>query len=222
MSVSDLALIAAEIRACGVCVEAGYIPVANPVFRGQTDHRLMMIGQAPAALGHERPAYAGPAGVKLRGWLIEAGFAGEDVLTDNFYLTSVTKCFPGPSLTGKGDRMPTPAEVRLCAGHLDRELLFARPELIVTLGKLAANTLLGPGSLTELVGTVRTADRAGCRFTVIPFPHPSGVSRWLNGEPGRSCLARAIEMLGMARAGLEAASNRRAAPVTTPGPKDPG
>src|SRR5688572_5218006 len=99
MRVSDLELMAAEIRACGACVEAGFIPVARPVFRGRADHRLMIIGQAPAALGHERPAYAGPAGVKLRAWLHEAGFAGEDVLTDNFYLTSVTKCFPGPSLS---------------------------------------------------------------------------------------------------------------------------
>ena len=33
----------------------------------------------------------------------------------------------------------------------------------------------------------------------IPFPHPSGVSRWLNGEPGRSCLERAIEQLAAVR-----------------------
>lgn len=204
MSVSDLETIAAEIRACGACVEAGFIPMARPVFRGRAGHRMMAIGQAPAALGHERPAYSGPAGVKLRGWLREAGLGGGDVLTDNFYLTSVTKCFPGPSLNGKGDRMPSPAEVRLCAGHLDREIAIVRPELVVTLGKLAANALLGPGSLTELVGTAREAERAGCRFTVIPFPHPSGVSRWLNGEPGQSCLARAIERLGEAQAGMEA------------------
>jgi uracil-DNA glycosylase len=199
MSVSELDVMEAEIRGCVACVEAGFIPVANPVFRGRADHRLMAVGQAPAALGHLKPAYAGAAGVKLRAWIAEAGFAGEDVLTDHFYLTSVTRCFPGPSLSGKGDRMPTPAEVRLCAGHLDREIAFVRPELIVTFGKLAANVLVGPGSLTELVGTVREAERAGCRFTVIPFPHPSGVSRWLNGDPGRSCLARAIGQLQEAR-----------------------
>ena len=95
--------------------------------------------------------------------------------------------------------MPTPAEVRLCAGHLDREIAFLRPEVIVTLGKLAANVLLGPGSLIELVGAARRAERAGCHFTVIPFPHPSGVSRWLNGEPGLSCLARAVQQLREAR-----------------------
>ena len=191
----DLDQMAAEILACTACVEAGFIPVARPVFRGRADHRCMMVGQAPAALGHLKPAYAGPAGTKLRSWLVEAGFRGEDVLEDNFYLTSVTKCFPGPSISGKGDRAPSPAEIRLCAGHLEREIAFVRPELVITLGKLAANALLGPGSLTALVGTVGDAERAGCHFTVIPFPHPSGVSHWLNGEPGRTRLALAIEQL---------------------------
>ena len=77
------------------------------------------------------------------------------MLEDNFYLTSVTKCFPGPSVSGKGDRAPSPAEISLCAGHLEREIAFVRPELVVTLGKLAANVMIGPGSLTDLVGTVR-------------------------------------------------------------------
>ena len=207
MSADDLEQLMAEIRACSACVDAGFIPVARPVFRGREDHRFMMVGQAPAALGHERPAYAGPAGTKLRSWLAAAGFEGEDVLEDNFYLTSVTKCFPGPSVSGKGDRAPSPAEIRLCAGHLEREIAFVRPELVVTLGKLAANALIGPGSLTELVGTVRDGERAGCRFTVIPFPHPSGVSHWLNGEPGRTRLALAIERLREARGRLAIAGD---------------
>ena len=159
----------------------------------------MIVGQAPAALGHERPAYAGTAGVKLRSWLTAAGLDGDDPLEDNFYLTSVTKCFPGPGSGGKGDRMPSRAEVLLCTPHLEREIQLVRPEVVVTLGKLAANVLVGPGSLADLVGSVRRSSYAGHSFTAIPFPHPSGVSRWLNGEPGRSCLERAIEQLAAVR-----------------------
>ena len=191
-----------EIRTCRACVDAGLIEIARPVFRGVPDRRWMMVGQAPAALGHERPAYAGSAGVKLRSWLTAAGFDGADPLEDNFYLTSVTKCFPGQGAGGKGDRMPSRAEVALCAGHLEREIALVRPEVIVTLGKLAANVLIGPGSLSDLVGTVRTASCAGHTFTAIPFPHPSGVSRWLNDEPGRSCLERAIVRLAELRTEL--------------------
>ena len=170
------------------------------MFRGVAKRSWMIVGQAPAAFGHERPAYAGPAGLKLRSWLTAAGLDGDDPLEDNFYLTSVTKCFPGPGIGGKGDRMPSRAEVLLCAPHLEREIQLVRPEVVVTLGKLAANALIGPGSLSDLVGTVRNSSYAGHAFTAIPFPHPSGVSRWLNGEPGRSCLERAIERLAEVRA----------------------
>ena len=191
----QLAVIQSEIRCCRDCAVAGFIPVANPVFRGTRDQRWMIVGQAPAALGHERPAYAGAAGIKLRSWLIEAGFDGPDPLEDNFYLTSVTKCFPGPGVKGKGDRAPSRAEIALCARHLEREIAHVRPEVIVTLGKLAANVLVGPGSLTELVGTASTASYAGHEFVAVPFPHPSGVSRWLNDETGRACLQRATARL---------------------------
>ena len=194
-----LALIESELVACNACASAGHIDVARPVFRGVAGRSWMIVGQAPAALGHERPAYSGPAGIKLRSWLTTAGLEGIDPLEDNFYLTSVTKCFPGPGLSGKGDRMPSRAEVLLCAPHLEREVAFVRPGVVVTLGKLAANALVGPGSLTDLVGTIRTANYGGVDFTAIPFPHPSGVSRWLNGEPGRSCLDRAIAKLAEVR-----------------------
>jgi uracil-DNA glycosylase family 4 len=191
----DIQELATEILGCRACVAAGHLHVARPVFRGVRGRRWMAVGQAPAALGHERPAYAGAAGAKLRAWLREAILGGDDPLEENFYLTSVTKCFPGPGVGGKGDRMPSRAEVALCAGHLEREIALVRPEVVVTLGKLAANILVGPGSLADLVGTARECTFAGQTFTVIPFPHPSGVSRWLNGEPGRSCLQRAIATL---------------------------
>jgi len=199
MSKIDIPFVEQLILQCQACVSAGHVEIARPVFRGVAERTWMIVGQAPAALGHERPAYAGTAGVKLRSWLTAAGLDGDDPLEDNFYLTSVTKCFPGPGAGGKGDRMPSRAEVLLCTPHLEREIQLVRPEVVVTLGKLAANVLIGPGSLADLVGTVRRSSCAGHSFTAIPFPHPSGVSRWLNGEPGRSCLERALEQLAAVR-----------------------
>jgi uracil-DNA glycosylase len=209
MSKIDISRIELEISSCQACISAGHIAIARPVFRGVPDRSWMIVGQAPAALGHERPAYAGPAGVKLRAWLTAAGLDGDDPLEDTFYLTSVTKCFPGPGAGGKGDRMPSRAEVLLCAPHLAREITLVRPDVVVTLGKLAANTLVGPGSLADLVGSTRTVTYAGHTFTAIPFPHPSGVSRRLNGEPGRSCLERAIAQLAEIHAARPPGSTRR-------------
>ena len=112
----------------------------------------MIVGQAPAAFGHERPAYAGPAGLKLRSWLTAAGLEGDDPLEENFYLTSVTKCFPGPGIGGKGDRMPSRAEVLLCAPHLEREIQLVRPEVVVdiaALGLTPSGRLRQPSYLGE-------------------------------------------------------------------------
>jgi len=189
-----------EITACRRCVVAGFLPEANPVAWGWDGQRAMLVGQAPAARGHlaEIP-WSGPGGVKLRGWLLEAGFVGDDALERSFYVSAVTRCFPGPSASGKGDRAPSPAEIAICADHLDGEIELVRPELIVTLGKLAANKLGARGPLGELVGRRLGGERAGVRFRVIPLPHPSGVSHFLNSEVGRTQLAAGLRLLAEER-----------------------
>ncbi|MDP9365787.1 MAG: uracil-DNA glycosylase, partial [Chloroflexota bacterium] len=143
--------------------------------------------------------YAGASGRTLRGWLARAGF-DEGALHGRFYLTSLTKCFPGASTSGKGDRAPSAAEVALCRAHLDRELALVRPELVLALGKLSAAAFLGPAPLAELVGTLRPAERAGHRFLVLSLPHPSGVSRWLNDPANRERHAAALALLSEERA----------------------
>lgn len=198
--VAALARLHGEVSSCSRCVAAGFIPAAHPIFRGAIGNRVMVVGQAPAALTHERPApYSGASGRTLRGWLARAGF-DEGALHGRFYLTSLTKCFPGASAGGKGDRVPSAAEVALCRGHLDRELALVRPELVLALGRLAATALVGPAPLAELVGTLRQGERAGHRFLVLPLPHPSGVSRWLNEPANRARHGAALARLGEERA----------------------
>ena len=188
-----------EVAACRRCVAAGFIPSAHPSFRGAIGNRVMVVGQAPGALAHERPApYLGATGKTLRAWLAEAGFDA-DAFYGRFYLTSLTKCFPGPSLSGKGDRAPSAAEIALCRNHLDREIALVRPEVVLALGRLAAVSFLGPAPLADLVGTVREAERAGHRFLVVPLPHPSGVSRWLNDPANRARHAQALALLAELR-----------------------
>lgn len=188
-----------NIRSCTRCVAAGFIPVANPVFRGRADHRMMIVGQAPGERGHLNSVpYAGATGKTLRSWLVQAGFAEND-LYERFYLTSVTKCFPGPSGTGKGDRAPSPAEVRLCRAHLDTEIALVRPEIVLAMGRLSATSFIGPAPLDQLVGTLHTVHRAGHTLPVVPLPHPSGVSHWLNRESNRFRLNEALKLLAAMR-----------------------
>jgi uracil-DNA glycosylase len=198
-----LAALHAEIARCARCVRAGFIPAAHPIFHGRIGQRLMVVGQAPAALTHERPLpYTGATGRTLSRWLAEAGFA-PGALHSYCYLTSLTKCFPGASPHGKGDRAPGPAEIALCRDHLDRELALVRPRLVLALGRLATTALVSPAPLTELVGTDHPVARSGHRFLALPLPHPSGVSHWLNDGANQERLRRALARLSDLRSELD-------------------
>lgn len=69
----------AELRACRLCLEAGYEIAPGPVFRGGLESRLMLIGQAPGPTEAvvKRPFNAG-SGRRLFQWLAEAGWDEEE------------------------------------------------------------------------------------------------------------------------------------------------
>lgn len=191
-----------RMATCTRCVEAGFLAQANPVFHGYARQRVMIVGQAPGARAHTTGVpWSGRSGEILRDWLSRAGFPPER-WRETWYLTSLTKCFPGKATTGKGDRAPSRSEIALCADHLDMELRLVRPEIIVTLGKMAASRLI-PGasrmSLADLVGTSTVVDLPVGRADVVPLPHPSGVSRWLNDPANRARVDTGLAVLGEIR-----------------------
>ena len=110
------------------------------------------------------------------------------------YIAALMRCFPGRLPSGAGDRPPPARAVRNCAGWLDAELALLRPQILIPVGQLAIRRFLGPGSLEDRVG--RTFGEAPM---IIPLPHPSGQSRWLNDAANRDRLARALEAIGEAR-----------------------
>lgn len=195
------------IRACRRCVEAGFIPVAVPVLRGNAAARIMVVGQAPGMAGAESPLpYSGATGRTLRGWLAQAAFPDDAFHDpDRFYLTSLTKCFPGKARQGAGDRAPSRREIALCSSHLDAELRLVRPELILALGRLSIEALLPSCrglALAEMVGPARPAERpaaADVGALVLALPHPSGVSRWHNDPANRARVTLALAWLAEER-----------------------
>jgi uracil-DNA glycosylase family 4 len=187
-----------DILACTRCVESGHISSAAPIFQGRPGQRLMLIGQAPgvAELGPRKP-FAGRAGRELERWVKRAGFAGEDHFRSLTYVTSVTKCFPGKAITGSGDRRPSGAEVAQCRPWLLGQMELQRPRLIILMGSLAIEQFtshLPGGSLDVLVGRIFETDAGGP--LLLPLPHPSGASRWLNAPGHRTLLEQALSLLG--------------------------
>ncbi len=154
-----------------------------------TGQRAYVLGQAPGAVeGEERMPWRGRAGRTLRRWLEldEAEFYA------TFYCASVTRCYPGKAPSGRGDRTPTPREQELCRFWRDWELRLMRPELIVTVGGLATRRLLGIPTLAECIGkSFVLPPEAGAEAIVIPLPHPSGASGWLNDPANRARVGKA-------------------------------
>jgi uracil-DNA glycosylase len=152
------------------------------------DPRAYMFGQAPGLVeGEERRPWRGRAGRTLRRWLdLE-----EDEFYATFYCASVTRCYPGRSPAGRGDRTPTPREQELCSFWREWELRLLRPSLIVPVGGLAIRRLLGISGLAGCIGRRYQLDGA----VVVPLPHPSGASGWLNAPVNRELTARAATLV---------------------------
>lgn len=174
-----------DLAVCRRCVEAGFPLESLPVVHGGAGRRAYLFGQAPGVVeGAEGRPWRGRAGQTLRRWLRldEEGFYA------TFYCASVTRCYPGRPASGRGDRTPTAAEQRLCRGWHEEELRLLRPELVVTVGLLAARSMIGATTLTGCIGKSFTVDDA----IVIPLPHPSGASGWLNDAANRHRLGKAL------------------------------
>ncbi len=143
-----------ELRDCRRCLEEGYWIAPGPVFSRGAGAGLMLIGQAPGPTEAivKRPFNAG-SGKRLFKWLAEAGW-DEAEFRATAYMTAITKCYPGRSDSGKGDRVATPFEQALCRPWLEQELRLVNPRLLILVGGLAIR-LLYPANvrLDEIIGT---------------------------------------------------------------------
>jgi uracil-DNA glycosylase len=187
-SYRSLASLERDLSRCSACAEAGYPLESLPVRAPGSRQHAYLFGQAPGVVeGEERLPWRGRAGRTIRRWLeLE-----EDEFYATFYCASVTRCYPGRAASGRGDRTPTPRERELCSFWRKWELELLRPRLIVTVGGLALRELLGFTSLTPCIGERFELDGT----PVVPLPHPSGASGWLNEPANRARLASATELV---------------------------
>jgi uracil-DNA glycosylase family 4 len=111
---------------------------------GNPRARVMFIGEAPGAREDQsgRP-FVGDAGQLLDRIITGAmGLQRQDV-----YIANINKCRP------PGNRVPEPDEVAACLPFLRQQVEIVRPEVLVCLGRTAAQNLLGTtASTTALRG----------------------------------------------------------------------
>lgn len=132
---------------------------------GSPQARLMFVGEGP---GEEedlsgRP-FVGAAGQLLNNLLYKLGLAREEV-----YIANIVKCRP------PRNRDPLPDEIAACLPFLAKQIHSIRPRVIVTLGKIATQALLGEEvPITKIRG--RWQKYQGIR--VMPTFHPSYLLRF--------------------------------------------
>jgi uracil-DNA glycosylase len=155
----------------------------------------MLVGQAPGQMetGGGKP-FAGRAGRTLFQWLASAGL-DEPTAREWLYISAITRCYPGPHPSGRGDRVPTPRERERCGDWLADELRILRPTLIIPVGRLAIDRFLGAAPLAEVIGREHEVTHEGGRSMAIPLPHPSGASSWIHAPGNRALLDRALALL---------------------------
>jgi len=199
MSRADLAraldVHCAALAACRACghENPGVVPILSPA----RSPRVMLVGQAPGQVetsAGERRAFAGRAGKAMFRWLGTIG-VDEATFRTRVYIAAVTRCYPGPSASGRGDRVPSREEQEICGLWLDDELRIIRPKLLIPVGKLAMEKFLPSAPLDQLIGRVHEAEHAGGRSRVIPLPHPSGASSWVNATAHKRLLEGALALL---------------------------
>jgi uracil-DNA glycosylase len=183
----------AALAACRRCGSDD--PAALPIIAQARAPRVMLVGQAPGKTETvDRRPFAGRAGKTLFRWLADAGL-DEATAREHIYIGAITRCYPGPDPSGRGDRVPSPRERGLCAEWLEAELRLIRPALVIPVGRLAIDRFLGAAPLDRVVGEAHVVRHAGGESLAIPLPHPSGASSWVNVPAHRQLLARALARL---------------------------
>ncbi len=135
---------------------------------GDTDARLMLVGEAPGKNEDlQGEPFVGAAGQLLDELMGEVGLTRSEV-----YIANVLKCRP------PGNRDPREDEIDACKGYLREQIRMIHPEVVVTLGNFATKLLVP----TQMGITRMRGQRIDWWLgaTLIPTFHPAAA---LRGRP---------------------------------------
>ncbi len=137
---------------------------------GDVGARCMIIGEAPGAEEDARgEPFVGRAGQLLNAMLRAIGMSREGV-----YIANIVKCRPPKN------RDPKSEEMVACSPYLDRQISLVKPRVILAVGRVAAQHLLGS---TTPIGRMRGQSYfyekcdGGARIPIVVTYHPAYLLR---------------------------------------------
>ena len=168
-SLTELAAAVQQCRGCDLWRDA-----TQAVFgEGSPSPPVVLVGEQPGDAEDRRGhPFVGPAGLMLRRCMAEAGLA-EDLV----WMTNAVKHFRWkPANRGKRriHRTPGAEQLHACRPWLDAELERLQPDIVVCLGAVAAQALIGKDFK---VSQERGKLMAGPYGSVLATVHPSSLLR---------------------------------------------
>jgi DNA polymerase len=138
-----------RVRVCTKCAHLACSRTQTVFGVGNPDADLMFIGEAPGVdEDRQGEPFVGRAGQLLTRILKAMNFAREDV-----YIANILKCRPDTPPGTFGNRAPTPKEMQTCRPYLVEQIEIIQPKVLVALGAVAVEGLLGMrGTMRELRG----------------------------------------------------------------------
>ena len=144
--------------------------------KGNPEAKIFVIGDFPSRHDADKGAhYMSDAGIVFGKALAEAGLVRTDI-----FCSYLTICH-----SDSGE--PTAAEIHTCAKHLDKEVSYVKPKVIVLLGDLAIRSILGkePSGSTKS----RIWDSGEC---MRAFSFAQGANAYLDEATGEVTASPAI------------------------------
>jgi uracil-DNA glycosylase len=149
-----------DCKRCKLCTGRTQIVFGS----GNPKAELVFVGEAPGAEEDKQGVpFVGAAGQLLTKMIEAMKFS-----RDSVYICNVAKCRP------PNNRNPEPDEIEACEPFLKAQLASIRPQIIVALGKFAAQTLLRDSTpITRLRGQWRSYEG----IPLMPTFHPAYLLR---------------------------------------------
>jgi uracil-DNA glycosylase len=160
-----LTAIRERVHSCTKCEHLACSRTQTVFGVGNPDADLMFIGEAPGVDEDQQgEPFVGRAGQLLTRIIKAMNFARENV-----YIANILKCRPDTPPGSFGNRPPTPIEMQTCRPYLVEQIEIIQPRVLVALGAVAVEGLLGMRStMRELRGRWHTYNDIPLMITYHP------------------------------------------------------